>query len=86
MYKPWDLEVWDIVYVELSDDTGNVYKKWEWKIITLRDTRSFQYPIYIKWTNNNDGINIKYSEVIRVLEWKAVKELLKKPFCFIRCV
>lgn len=87
MYKPWDLEVWDVIYAELRDDYNHVYRKWKWVIISLLDNRSYQYPIYIEFVNKSGSINIKYEEVVEVLESKKKEEeLSKKPFYFIRCV
>lgn len=84
MYNPWDLEVWDIVYVELRDWDDYVYMVWEWEITTIHDSSS-PYPIYIKWLNRKWSTSVKYSEVTMVIEWKSAEETSKKSFYFIRC-
>lgn len=81
MYKPWDLDIWDIIYAELIG--SNV--KWEWEILNILDAKSYIYPVYIKWINRKWqwNINIKYSEVIKVIKSKEQEELSIKPFKFI---
>ena len=83
MYKPWDLDVWDIIYAELKDSTV----KWEWEILNILDPKSYIYPVYIRWIDGkrNWNINIKYEEVIKVLKSKEQEELSIKPFNFIIC-
>lgn len=84
MYNPWDLEIWDIVYIELKDWDNYVYMEWKWEIIGIYNN-STSYPLYIRRLSRHWSTNARYSEVVRVIEYKKQEESLKKPFYFIRC-
>lgn len=84
MYNPWELEIWDIVYVKLRDWDNYVYMEWKWEIIGIYNNVT-SYPLYIKWLSRHWSTNARYCEVDRVIEYKKQEETNKKPFYFIRC-